>query len=170
MPILERNRPFSLSFPNFLSRGQHLEGVPRHVAAICYRMEGDTIKFLLVKTRAGRWTFPKGKVEGDPSRAAAAAREAFEEAGVFGRVESHPICRYVHSKENRSRGDEHFVDAHLCEVIRTVSPEEGHRDPTWFDADRAKRRLRENRKQRYASELLQVVDRALANIHRKHRN
>ena len=140
-----------------------------HVAAICYRVSQDGIQFLLVRTRAGKWTFPKGRVEGDPTRAAAAAREAFEEAGVFGRVESRPIGSYLHTKQEHLHDDEHVVDAHLCEVVSMVPPEEGHRDPTWFDPEKAKRRLCENRKPKYASELSKVVDRALEHIEQTRR-
>jgi hypothetical protein len=49
-------------------------------------------------------------------------------------------------------------------VVSTVPPEEVHRDPTWFDPDQAKRRLSENRNQKYASELANVVDRAVEHI------
>ncbi|MGZ4788475.1 MAG: NUDIX domain-containing protein [Terriglobales bacterium] len=139
------------------------------MAAICYRLSEEGIQFLLVRTRAGRWTFPKGRVEGDPSRAAAAAREAYEEAGVFGRVESQPIGRYLHSKQDHFHFDEHEVDAHLCEVVRLVTPEEVHRDPTWFDPEKAKRRLCENRKPKYAAEITNIVDQAVEHIGRRQR-
>ena len=55
-----------------------------HVAAVCYRLKDDEPEFLLVRTRSGRWTFPKGGVDGDATNAEAAAREAYEEAGVKG--------------------------------------------------------------------------------------
>ncbi len=68
---------------------------PAKVAAVCYRVNRESeIEFLLVRTASGRWTFPKGGVDDDPTAAAAAAREAFEEAGVRGRIEAivvHPI-------------------------------------------------------------------------------
>src|SRR5207244_2308926 len=35
----------------------------QQVAAVCYRIRGSGIEFLLVQTRGGRWTFPKGGVE-----------------------------------------------------------------------------------------------------------
>ena len=50
------------------------------VASVCYRLKGDEPEFLLVRTRSGRWTFPKGGVDDDATHADAAAREAFEEA------------------------------------------------------------------------------------------
>ena len=74
-----------------------------HVAAVCYRLKGDEPEFLLVRTRGGRWTFPKGGVDGDATYAEAAAREAYEEAGVEGRVELEAFHRYFHSKRDRFR-------------------------------------------------------------------
>ena len=50
------------------------------VAAVCYRVADGGIEFLLVQTRGGRWTFPKGGVEPGLTRAQTAALEAFEEA------------------------------------------------------------------------------------------
>jgi 8-oxo-dGTP pyrophosphatase MutT (NUDIX family) len=158
---------------NTVSRSRHAQVLPAHVAAICYRNSSEGIEFLLVRTRAGRWTFPKGRVESDPSRAAAAAREAFEEAGVFGRVEERAIGSYRHSKLDRFHFgdvhfDEHTVDAHLCEVVSLTEPEEAYRNPTWFDADKTKRRLTEGRKPKYAAELSNLVDTALEQItHRR---
>src|SRR5260221_11869080 len=57
------------------------------VAAVCYHMRGADIEFLLVQTGGGRWIFPKGCVEAGFTHAQAAAIEAFEEAGVHGRIE-----------------------------------------------------------------------------------
>jgi hypothetical protein len=56
------------------------------------------------------------------------------------------------------------VQAHLCEVDRLVPPIEDHRDPTWFKADKARRRLRENRSPELAGEVVHVIDRALDRI------
>ena len=137
-----------------------------HVAAVCYRWKGDEPEFLLVRTRSGRWTFPKGGVDGDATFAEAAAREAYEEAGVKGRIEHEPFHWYFHSKRERFRSHRSVVpvQAHLCEVERLVSPIEDHRDPTWFKAEKARRRLRENRSEELAGEVIQVIDRALVRI------
>lgn len=137
-----------------------------HVAAVCYRLKGDEPEFLLVRTRSGRWTFPKGGVDGDATNADAAAREAYEEAGVKGRIEVNAFHWYFHSKRDRLRARRTVVPvhAHLCEVERLVSPKEDHRDPTWFNAEKARRRLRENRKRELASEVIQVIDRAVIRI------
>lgn len=140
-----------------------------HVAAVCYRVRDGEIEFLLVKTRAGRWTFPKGRVDDDATRAAAAAREAYEEAGVRGRVEALPFATYLHSKAPHIRAThaEFHVDAHLCEVRGLVAPEETYRDPTWFSPNKAKRRLHGERRFRYGSELSAVVDQAVERIARR---
>src|SRR5271165_2413808 len=65
-----------------------------HVAAVCYRVRGGELEFLLVRTRNGHWTFPKGRVDQDATNADAAAREAYEEAGVRGSVEPFPFICY----------------------------------------------------------------------------
>ena len=52
------------------------------VAAVCFRILSTEIEFLLVRTRRGRWTFPKGGTEPGLTHAQSAALEALEEAGV----------------------------------------------------------------------------------------
>ena len=137
-----------------------------HVAAVCYRLKDEEPEFLLVRTRGGRWTFPKGGVDGDATTAEAAAREAYEEAGVKGEVEHAPFHWYFHTKRGRfrSRVSAVPVQAHLCEVKRLVPPQEDHRDPTWFTPDKARRRLRENRSPELAQEIVQVIDQAVLRI------
>jgi 8-oxo-dGTP pyrophosphatase MutT (NUDIX family) len=131
------------------------------VAAVCYRRQANgKVEFLLVRTRAGRWTFPKGGVDGDPTAATAAAREAYEEAGVRGRVEPSAFTRYLHSKKRGA----HTVNAHLCEVLRLETPCEPYRTPSWFSAEKAKERLREERSSQYAEELERVVDHAVRRV------
>jgi 8-oxo-dGTP pyrophosphatase MutT (NUDIX family) len=129
------------------------------VAAVCYRVREDGIEFLLVQTRGGRWTFPKGGVEPGLTHAQAAALEAFEEAGVHGRMEEASFSRYIH----RKRG-ELAVNAHLCEVLRLGPPQESKRNRTWFPAEKAKRRLRDDRAPDCGAELARVVDRAVTRI------
>ena len=142
------------------------------VAAICYRVDaGGEVEFLLIRTGSGRWTFPKGGVDGDATRAAAAAREAFEEAGVRGRIEPYSFTQYLHVKSNgflRHRARVVAVEAFLCQVKELVPPLEFHRDPTWFSPGKAKRKLREARPQRYAAELERVVDHAVQRIATRH--
>ncbi len=135
------------------------------VAAVCFRVRAGIIEFLLVQTRGGRWTFPKGNAEPGLTTAQAAALEAFEEAGVHGRMEEISFVTYVRPKNGGKAGDiELLVTAHLCEVLWLDSPQESGRNPTWFSAERAKRRLRENRSPGYGAELARVVDEAKRRI------
>jgi 8-oxo-dGTP pyrophosphatase MutT (NUDIX family) len=133
------------------------------VAAVCYRVRAGEVEFLLVQTGKGRWIFPKGSVEPGLTHAQAAALEAFEEAGVHGRMEEASFTRYVR-RRGEDAGEKSAVNAHLCEVLRQVPPQEAGRNPTWFSADKAKRRLREDRSPDFGTELARVVDRAVARI------
>src|ERR1700693_3453733 len=135
--------------PSARVRLEHLRKLrgSEQVAAICYRLGKRGIEFLLVRTRGRRWTFPKGSVESGLTHAQAAALEAFEEAGVHGRIEEAAFARYVRVKAGYNRHSpeiEIVIDAHLCEVSRLAAPEETDRNPTWFCAEKAKRRLRED--------------------------
>ena len=143
------------------------------VAAVCYRVRGGEIEFLLVKTGKGRWIFPKGSVEPGLTHAQAAALEAFEEAGVHGRMEEASFARYIRRRRREARNavgrsaeKESAVNAHLCEVLRLVPPQELGRNPTWFSPEKAKRRLQENRTPDFGGELARVVDRAVSRIRR----
>jgi 8-oxo-dGTP pyrophosphatase MutT (NUDIX family) len=153
-----------------LSHLRRLRGCEQ-VAAVCYRMRGTAVEFLLVQTRGGRWTFPKGSAEPGLTHAQAAALEAYEEAGVHGRIEEESFARYT----RRKRGPRNAatvdlaVNAHLCEVLWLGPPQEADRNPTWFSAEKAKRRLREDRTSGDGEELARVVDRAVSRIHRLRR-
>lgn len=168
----------------------------QQVAAVCYRTGTRGIEFLLVRTRGGRWIFPKGGVEPGLTQAQSAALEAFEEAGVHGRIEEMPFARYHleksavkkltrnkshgmkslrqklnarQTKESRSAApaaEPETVTAHLCEVSHLETPQEAHRTPTWFPPEKAKRRLLENRDEDLGAELARIVDRAQSRIRR----
>jgi 8-oxo-dGTP pyrophosphatase MutT (NUDIX family) len=136
------------------------------VAAVCYRVREGAIEFLLVQTGGGRWTFPKGSAEPGLTHAQAAALEAFEEAGVHGRMEEASFTRYLYRKRGgvRNASEGMAVSAHLCEVLRLEAPEEANRNPTWFSAVNAKRSLREDHKAGSGADMARVVDRALRRI------
>jgi 8-oxo-dGTP pyrophosphatase MutT (NUDIX family) len=139
------------------------------VAAVCYRLRGDEIEFLLIRTRgSGRWTFPKGSTEPGLTHAQAAALEAFEEAGVHGRIEEVSFARYFRwtktASEKTSAGTPKLVQAHLCEVLRLSKPKESDRGRTWFSPADARRNLRQRRDHHDAAEFARVIDKAVARI------
>jgi 8-oxo-dGTP pyrophosphatase MutT (NUDIX family) len=165
-----RDRPHAIS-AEFV-RLSHLRKLSEceQAAAVCYRVRGGEIEFLLVRTRgSGRWTFPKGSAEPGLTHAQAAALEAFEEAGVHGRIEEASFARYVRRRGARksragSGKKELAVYAHLCEVFRLSPPKESKRNRTWFSAQDAKQRLREGRRSDDGAEFVRVVDRAVRRI------
>ncbi len=74
------------------------------------------------------------------SLATAAAQEAFEEAGVEGRVDSKPLGTFRHTKQNLTIG---FLDVsivvHPLAVERELAhwPEHGQRERKWFSIKQA---------------------------------
>lgn len=134
------------------------------VAAVCYRLRNGNIEFLLVRTRgSGRWTFPKGSTEPGLTHAQAAALEAYEEAGVHGRIEETAFASYGSARPAQKNVT---VSAHLCEVVRLSAPKESDRDRTWFQPGEAKRRLRERRDDTNAIEFTRVIEKAVTRIQR----
>ncbi|MBD8064217.1 NUDIX hydrolase [Devosia sp. PTR5] len=67
----------------------------RQSGAIPYAIIDGRIAFLLVSSRkSGRWIFPKGGVPAGLTPWDSAAKEALEEAGVAGRIETTPLGSY----------------------------------------------------------------------------
>ena len=138
---------------NFISLKQlrRLRG-SEQVAAVCYQISKRGLEFLLVRTRHGRWTFPKDDHDADI-------------VWLF--------ARYIRIKPGRDRHApqiEIVMNAHLCEVSRLAAPQEADRNPTWFSAEKAKRKLREDRAADYGDDLARIVDRAVARIQRFYRD
>ena len=78
-----------------------------------YRFNGEgSVEVLLVTSReTGRWIIPKGWPIKGFKPAKTAAREAYEEAGVRGRVSGRPLGSYVYEKRVEDR-----VASFPCEV------------------------------------------------------
>jgi 8-oxo-dGTP pyrophosphatase MutT (NUDIX family) len=144
------------------------------VAAVCYRLNEGAIEFLLVQTRgSGRWTFPKGHAESGLTLAQAAAMEAFEEAGVHGRIEETSFAQYIRRKDfaessTKSAGSAVMVTAYLCEVLRLATPKESNRKRTWFSVKDSRRCLRGGRTAQEGVAFARVIERAVARIRRLH--
>ncbi|MBT9382666.1 NUDIX hydrolase [Pseudooceanicola sp. CBS1P-1] len=77
-----------------------LPGLNVQLAALCYRIVKDKPQILLVTSRGTkRWILPKGWPMEDRTPAEAALQEAYEEAGVVGRVSPHPVGYYSYTKK-----------------------------------------------------------------------
>jgi 8-oxo-dGTP pyrophosphatase MutT (NUDIX family) len=145
------------------------------VAAVCYRVRHGRVEFLLVQTRgSGRWTFPKGSTEPGLTHAQAAALEAFEEAGVHGRIEEAPFARYVRGPRGRANcglkgsAEPVVVKAYLCEVIRLTDPKESNRNRTWFSREDARQNLKDGRSTVEGLGLARVLNQAVERILQSH--
>src|SRR3954452_23511428 len=82
-----------------MSRGSETS-VPVQSGALAYRRKRSKKAEVLLVTgrRSGRWMIPKGWPMAGRSLAEAAAREAFEEAGISGTVDPRPLGSFHHSK------------------------------------------------------------------------
>ncbi len=118
------------------SDAKGFNGARMQYAALCWRRQQDHVQVLLITSRdTGRWVIPKGWPMPGLAPEAAAAQEAWEEAGVKGRV--NPVClgRYGYIKE---LGSEATVP---CAVVvygmqvvdlATKYPEAKERRREWF--------------------------------------
>lgn len=142
--------------------------LPLQVAAVCYRNRGASYEFLLVKTTGGdRWIFPKGATARRLSHSEAAEREALEEAGAVGAIESHHFHLYLQPKGDskmRNGTQEVVVKAFLLRVTHIQAPQEQDRNPTWFSVDEARSVLALGREGKYAAEVCTVIDRAVERL------
>jgi 8-oxo-dGTP pyrophosphatase MutT (NUDIX family) len=137
------------------------------VAAVCYRRKESSVEFLLVKTSAGKWTFPKGRLNPSMSASESAAQEAWEEAGAQGRITEKHFGSYLDTKRtlgHDARTREIRIVTYLLEVYSTVVPEESGRKPTWFAARDAKRLLAEGRASVYGRQIARIVDLAVERL------
>lgn len=90
---------------------------------------------LVTSRRSGRWIIPKGWPMFDKSLAAAAAQEAFEEAGVHGTIDPTPLGSFLHRKQLPTAGWlEVTIVVHPLAVERELKrwPECGQRERKWF--------------------------------------
>jgi 8-oxo-dGTP pyrophosphatase MutT (NUDIX family) len=115
----------------------------RQYAALPYRFDGDgNIEVLLVTSlRTRRWIIPKGWPIKGLKPATSAAREAFEEAGLVGKVAQRPVGRYAYpklcEKTDRSTDCDVIVFPLLVKRQLTIWPEVGQREAQWLSAEKA---------------------------------
>ena len=113
----------------------------RQSAVIPFRRGRSGFEVLLITNRKRcRWIVPKGVVEPDLSPADSAAKEAYEEAGIKGRVLPDPLGFYEYEKW----GGTCRVEVYAMEVEQELETwPEGFRDREWVSAAQAAERVRE---------------------------
>lgn len=104
------------------------------------------LRILLVTSReTKRWVVPKGWPWAKHSKRAAAAREAWEEAGVTGDISRKPIGSFRYEKQLRSRIRDVTVSVYLLKVTAIANkwPEAKQRRRRWFTPDGAAKAVAE---------------------------
>lgn len=104
----------------------------QQACAVPYKFRKKQLFLCLVTSTRGRWIFPKGCIEKGHTAADTALAEAFEEAGLEGRIIGAPLGVYESSKE----GFELSVQAMLMEVTHCHRhwAEESFRERRWVKA------------------------------------
>ena len=117
------------------------------VGALCWQADESGIKVLLITSRdTGRWVIPKGWPMHNRTEPGAAEREAFEEAGVKGRIEEKCFGVFFYPKRlDNGRSVPCVVRVYPLEVETLLKrfPETGQRKLKWFPADKAARKVGE---------------------------
>ncbi|WP_341730610.1 NUDIX hydrolase [Microcoleus sp. EPA2] len=109
---------------------------------IPYRLMDGKIEVMLITSSGGkRWVIPKGLIEPDMTPEDSAAKEAWEEAGVLGRVFPDLMGTYEYYKS----GCTWQVDVFLLQVETVVEnwPEAYKRKRQWVSIPKAIKRVDE---------------------------
>ena len=99
-------------------------------------------KVCLVTSRTGRrWVIPKGKIDPGHTAVEAARIEAWEEAGLRGRIWGKAVGCYEYEKYGRT----HRVSVFVMRVVRQQDewPEQAVRERVWVSVEKAIQRVEE---------------------------
>lgn len=117
------------------------------VAALCWRRSAKGLRIALITSRdTGRWVIPKGWPMRRRTEPEAAEREAWEEAGVRGRLTERSIGLYTYRKVlGAGRSIPCVVRVYPLEVAERLKkyPETGQRRIKWFTPAKAARKVDE---------------------------
>lgn len=114
------------------------EGIFNQSGVIPFRKKRKNIEVLIITSRNGKkWIFPKGIIEPDMTSEDSAAKEAFEEAGVEGKVYPKPVGAYTFTKW----GDRCRVQLFTMKVKKILDswPEASFRERKWVSVEEAKK-------------------------------
>lgn len=122
---------------------------------IPFRKRRGKLELLMVtSTNKKRWVIPKGVKEPHLSPRKSAIKEAWEEAGVRGKVSKPPIGAYRY----RKWGGICTVEVYVMEVSQIVKHwNESFRDRRWFTHREAMRRIKGTDLQRIMRQLPDFV-------------
>lgn len=118
--------------------------LPLQIGALCFRDTSRGCEVLLITSRRGkRWILPKGNPINGFSNAETALQEAFEEAGVRGKISQRPIGR-VQTTKNNGNGFRIKIDLIVYELEVSSQepnfPEKDQRKIVWLPVQEAIKR------------------------------
>lgn len=122
-----------------VARATDSSGARMQYGALCWRLGDDGVEILLTTSRdTGRWIIPKGWPIAGLAPEAAAAQEAWEEAGVEGVM--NPVClgRYGYQKVLSVTAQVPCAVVVYGVQVKTVAdkfPEAKERNRQWFRQD-----------------------------------
>ena len=125
------------------------KGIPHgQIAALPVHTDATgTMRVLLITSReTRRWVIPKGWPMKGLKEHEAAAQEALEESGVYGRVRRGSLGEYLYWKRHPERFELCQVRVYLLSVHGQVASwrEKGKRQLCWFSIDDAADRVEES--------------------------
>ncbi|MFT3688157.1 NUDIX hydrolase [Paenirhodobacter sp.] len=114
---------------------------PVQFAALCMRRKAGRMQVLMITSRdTGRWVLPKGWAKDGHSQGESALAEAWEEAGVVGRLTGPAIGTYVSQKMLVANEPMPCrIEVHPVHVDKLLAkfPEKGQRRRRWMTIKRA---------------------------------
>ena len=132
--------PLSKHWPKDLLGAQKTD-LRTQFAALCFKVKQGKLKFLLVTSRTrGRWIVPKGWPIFGQDAEEAVLTEAWEEAGVKGRISSRPVGLFSYVKEFDEKQDLPCVAMVYAVQVESLSdefPEKDERERKWFSRKKA---------------------------------
>ena len=132
------------------------EEIPRQTGVIPYRRTERGLEILLVTSNTRkRWIIPKGNIEPHLGTRESARREAYEEAGVRGRLQTLSFGSYLHLASTGPT----IVDVFLMEVEQILDswPEKPAREREWMLLRNAYDRILEEGLKRMLRELDEIL-------------
>ncbi len=117
--------------------------------ALVYRREknGEILVLLVSEKRSKNWSIPKGNVKPHLTFRETAAKEAFEEAGVKGRISPNSVGMFRTKKRVSNRLNARVIEVWIFLLEATERrkrwPEKGKRQTKWVPCRTAAAQLRE---------------------------
>lgn len=104
------------------------------------QQDGQTLVLMVTSRERRRWVLPKGWTEKRLAPHEAAAKEAYEEAGIQGAIRAKPVGAYVYAKQlGEGRSVTCEVDVFPMQVEKLLDdwPEKDQRERRWFTLPQA---------------------------------